>query len=151
MTQQYMPRTHAAFDNERKLVAARQQLIMGIDLKAGDEIPADLDYGVRVRLWVTRWADYAEHFLPTPVDETATTAPGEQDPSLEQGDEWMAEADGVSVEKGSAGWYTITASWLPEPVKERGEEATKAKASELREAGPPPPPPADEAGDDTGE
>lgn len=144
MSDKYVARTAHAFDPARTLVAARPQLIMGVNLNPGDELPEELDHGVKLRLWMTRWVDYAEDLRPTPVEEAAPAAPVEA-----QDEDWMAEASGVSVEKGAAGWFTITASWLAEPVKERGEEAAKAKASELRAEGAPPP--ADEAGDDTGE
>lgn len=140
----YKTRTSAAFDPAQPLVAGRRMTVEGNELNPGDALPDDLSEGVKRRLWLVRRAHYPQDFNPTPVDETA---PGETDPAI--GDEWMTEADGVSVEKGSGGWYSIKASWLEEPVKERGEDAAKAKAAELRAEGPPPP--ADEAGDDTGE
>lgn len=150
MLEKYKTRTSAAFDPEQPLVAGRRMTVQGIELNPGDALPEDLDNGVKRRLWLVRRAHYAKDYLPTPVDEEAETAPGEQDPNLDPDDSWMTEADGVSVEKGSGGWYTITTIWLEEPVKERGEEAAKAKASELRAEGPPTPP-AGDAGDDTGE
>lgn len=150
MLEKFKARTVAAFDNELELVAARRMTIQGKEIEAGGTIPEDVDAGARRRLWLIRHADYKKDALPTPVDPEAETAPGETDPEIGEGDEWMAEADGVSAEKGSGGWFTITADWLDEPVKERGEDAAKAKVAELRAEGPPPP--ADDvAGDDTGE
>lgn len=150
MLEKYKTRTLAAYDPERKLVAGRRMTVQGKELLAGDEIPEDVDAGARRRLWLIRNAHYTEDFRPTPVDPEAETAPGEIDPNLEEGDEWMAEADGVKVEGPKGSWYTITADWLEEPVKAQGEDDAKAKAAELRAEGPPPPA-EDPAGDDTGE
>lgn len=150
MLEKFKARTVAAFDNELELVAARRMTIQGKEIEAGKPIPKDVDAGARRRLWLIRHADYKKDALPTPVDPEADTAPGEQDPALEDGDEWMAEADGVKVEGPKGSWYTIKADWLDEPVKAQGEDDAKAKAAELRAEGPPPPAD-DEAGDDTEE
>lgn len=149
MLEKYKTRTSAGFDRARPLVAGRRMTVQGHELNPGDALPDDLEEGVKRRLWLVRRAHYKHNYLPAPVEETAKTDPGEPDSTLEEGDKWMFEADGVSVEKSAGGWYKITASWLEEPVKERGEDAAKAKASELRAEGPQPP--ADEAGDETGE
>lgn len=132
-------RTHAAFDPSRKLVAARRQTVHGHELNAGDAYPTDkkgealVPEGTRRRLWVTHWATYSEDLRPTPVDETAKTAPGEQDPDITEDTAWMAEADGVSVTEGENGWYEVNASWLAEPEKAHGKDEAQAKAAELRE------------------
>lgn len=39
--------------------------------------------------------------------------------------------DVVTHEEGKAGWHTITAPWLDEPVKLRGDDAARAKVAEL--------------------
>lgn len=132
-------RTHAAFDPSRELVAARRQTVHGNELNAGDPYPLTdkgehlVDEGTRRRLWVTHWATYKQDLRPTPVDETTETATGEQDPNLEEGDEWMAEADGVTITSLDNGWYEVNASGLAEPVKAHGKDEAKAKAAELRE------------------
>lgn len=134
MLEKHKTRTSAAFDPERKLVYGKSVgVVEGHELRAGDPIPEDLDSGVKRRLWLVRRAHYAEDFRPTPVDETADTAPGEQDPNLEEGDEWMAEADGVTITALDNGWYQLDAAWLAEPEKAHGKEAAKEKAAELRE------------------
>lgn len=49
--------------------------------------------------------------------------------------DWTEEADGVAVEAGKNGWYTLTyAGEDDKPVEEKvqGEEAAQAKAKELR-------------------
>ena len=39
--------------------------------------------------------------------------------------------DTVEVEHTGGGWYAVTASWLPEPYKIRGEEEADAKRDDL--------------------
>lgn len=148
MLDRYKTRTSAAFDPAQPLVAGRRMTVQGVELNPGDPLPEDLEAGVKRRLWLIRRAHYNTDYRPTPVDESAPAAPGEASEALGE-DAWMSDAQGVSVEKGAGGWYAVTAEWLEEPVRVRGEEAAKAKAEELRAEGPPPP--ADEAGDDTEE
>lgn len=133
MLDKFKTRTSAAFDPAQPLVAGCRMTVQGNELNPGDPLPDDLDNGVKRRLWLVRRAHYKQDFRPTPVDEQVKTAPGEQDPALEEGDEWMVEADGVTVTEGDNGWYEIAAPWLSEPEKAHGKDAAKEKAAELRE------------------
>lgn len=150
MLEKFKARTVAAFDPERQLVAARRMTVEGKEIAATEDIPMKIDAGARRRLWLVRHADYREDVLPTPVDPEAENALGETGRNAEDARDWMAEADGVTVEGPKGSWYSIIADWLEEPVKAQGEDDAKAKAAELRAEGPPPPAD-DAAGDDVEE
>lgn len=117
------------FDNEKPLVSARYQTVNGIELAPGDEIAADLDRGMRMKLWLSRRALYADAFRPTPVAEAAS-----EDEATEGEGDWMVRAHGVEITAPEAegGNYLIKADWLDEAEAVRGEEAAKARAAELR-------------------
>lgn len=128
---QYVDRTFGKFDPSKPLRAARRMSLLDKELNGGELITGpkavvkDLDEGIARRLWMTRYADYDEDYRPTPEQEV---------PPEDQ--EWMAEADGVTVEAGENGWYTLKAAWLPEEgEKVRGIEAAQQRAAEVRETG----------------
>jgi hypothetical protein len=129
---QYVNRTFGLFDPAKPLVATRQMTLLGHEVAGGDPISelkdandVQIDSGVLRRLWMTRWADYADDYRPTTELEAH---PPEK--------AWMDEADGVSVTEGENGWYTINATWLGEEgEKVHGAEAAEARAAEVRELG----------------
>lgn len=127
----YRERSFGLFDPSKPLVAGRQMTLDGEELQGGDPISTDVDEGARRRLWMVEHAHYAEDWTPTPeVKVPESELKGEVD------DTWMAEADGVTVEAGENGYYTIQASWLGEDgEKVHGREAALARAVEVRETG----------------
>jgi hypothetical protein len=65
----------------------------------------------------------------------------------------VGDTKGVTYEHTGGGWYEVKAPGLADPVKVKGEDAAKEKATELREQAPPPAPsetPPDATGGDTG-
>ena len=122
----YRDRTFSNFDAAMPLVAARSMTLMGDDLNPGDDIDVSkVDEETRRRLWMSHYLTYAEDFRPTPEQEA-------REPELA----WMDEAEGVRVEAGDNGWYTVHAAWLGEEgEKVHGAEAAEARAAEIREAG----------------
>lgn len=129
---QYVDRSFNKWDPAKPLVATRQMTLLGHEIAGGDPISdlkdandVDIDSGVLRRLWMTRWADYAEDLRPTAEEETHG-----------EGREWMDDADGVSVTEGENGWYTIQAAWLGEEgEKVHGAEAAEARTLEVRTTG----------------
>lgn len=117
------------FDNEKPLVSARYQTVNGTELAPGEEIPTDLDRGMRMKLWLSRRAVYADAFRPTPVAEEPEADEGDGDQT-----DWLVRAHGVEVTAPEAegGNYLIKADWLDEAETVHGEEAAKARAAELR-------------------
>jgi hypothetical protein len=114
------------FKNDEKLVSARYQTVNGDELAPGDEISADLDRGLRMKLWLSRRAVYEADFRPTPVADEQPAA----DPAQDQ--DWQVLAHGVEAIPGDAENFFIKAEWLDETETVRGEEAAKARVEELR-------------------
>lgn len=109
------------FKNEADLVASRTMTVDGAPLNRGDLIPASLEHGLRLRLWMSSRAIYKDDYRPTPV----------------AGDPATEETGEVTVSHTGGGWYAVKASWLTEPEKVKGETAAEARAAELRAEGPP--------------
>lgn len=123
---QYVDRTFGKFDKTKPLVALRQMTLLGHEVAGGDPISelkdgngVPLDSGILCRLWMTRWADYAEDVRPTPE----LAAPTDPD-----------DTTGVAYSHTGGGWYSVTAPWLDDPIKVQGAAAAEAKAEELRAA-----------------
>lgn len=50
----------------------------------------------------------------------------------------LGDTKGVEYAHTGGGWYEVKAPWLEEPIRVKGEDAAKEKATELREQAPPP-------------
>ncbi len=130
-----MPRTFAAYDPSRPLVAGRRQTVHGEELNAGDPYPTDkageqlIPEGTRRRLWMTHWAHYAEEARPTPVEGAPRGAGGDVSSA--------GEASPVSFSHTGGGYYEIIAPWLEEPERVKGKAAAEKRAKALSDAGPP--------------
>lgn len=59
--------TPRRFDNTKELVSTRYQPVDGVQTKPGQKLPADLNASVRLRLWMSGRAMYADDYKPTPV------------------------------------------------------------------------------------
>lgn len=109
------------FKNEAELVASRTMTVDGAPVNRGDLLPASLEHGMRLRLWMSGRAIYKADYRPTPV----------------AGDPETQETGEVIVAHTGGGWYTVKASWATEPEKVKGEKAANDRAEELRKEGPP--------------
>lgn len=110
---------------DEPLVSTRIQTVSGHEVQPGGDIPADLEYGIRLKLWMSGRAKYRKDYSPSPVtDQDEAEQPG--------------EASGAAMaEVGSNGYYEITAPWLDEPIKVRGKNKAEAILADIQRKGDP--------------
>lgn len=112
------------FDNARELVSTKFQTVNGASTSPGDTLPADLPHGMRMRLWMSRRAVYADLYAPTPVQEEG-----------DQWDDWAALYDGwAAFPLPEAGWVLVPESGLDEngePMPDALADAEQADTQEI--------------------
>lgn len=114
------------FDESKSLVSTRSQKVNGVQLQPGDEISPDLHKSLRVRLWLTRLACYADDYRPT-----AYADPKPEDVA-DDPDAWKIPAHGVEVIEGENGWYGLKIDGVEEIENVHGADAAKARVEEIR-------------------
>jgi len=112
------------FDNARELVSTKFQTVNGASTSPGDTLPADLPHGMRMRLWMSRRAVYADLFTPTPVEEEP-----------DQHDGWASLYDGwAAFALPEARWALVPESGLDgngEPTEDALAQAEQADTSDI--------------------
>lgn len=99
--------TALKFNEGLPLVARKHLMLNGQKVKPGQPLPKGLSLRTRQSLWLSRRADYAESYSPTPVEDT-----------------------GVTMDAAGGGWYVLTAEGQ-EPVRVQGKEAAEAAYARL--------------------
>jgi hypothetical protein len=112
------------FDNTRRLVSTRYGPVHGTYLTPGQDVPDDLSHAVRLRMWMSRRAVYADDYSPTP------TAPVV--PVPDEG--WMVAVDGWQAVALQNGWYALVPDDFDVAAAQEGEhgfdDVTKAHGAE---------------------
>lgn len=120
----YNRREPRLFDPNLTLIMARQAPLYEHEMMPGDilniveergDSPGDVTLDMAIRLWVSGWANYA-----------AGQGGGAEPPQ---------PISPVQIEGGAAGWYMITAPWLPEGERVRGKEAAERRRDEIEAKG----------------
>jgi hypothetical protein len=114
------------YDRTLPLVMARAGTLFHFDLDAGDPLTlvdgpigedsakGEITHEDAIRMWISGQADY--------LTEQVKGVP------------WPENADVQMLETGG-GWYRITAPWLAEEVRVRGEDEARAKRQEIEDKG----------------
>lgn len=120
----YNRREPRLFNPKLTLVMARQVPLYEHEMQPGDELtimdergtdPGDVTLDMAIRLWVSGFANYA--------DDQALDA------------DFVHQGSPVRIEGGAAGWYMITAPWMPEGERVRGKDAAEKRRDEIEAKG----------------